>query len=210
MYQGFVLDMLEDASVPEATVKCIEHAILKMAGFASAAVSSLPGFASLVMPSLRPDTPPDVLSALISALFGWKLKDKLVGMVVAWISNPLEEEGDKGSEDEEGPSNIESALFGFSLLDIILKEDPLRNDLLADSNCITAIINALHPYTSVVESRLRHENRVIPDQLMLMSLELYYRLLLHIAALSDEPVCYFYLTVLTFAAYFLRGSCRMV
>jgi hypothetical protein len=193
MYQDLVLDLLEDPEVPSPLVKNMEHSILKMAGFASSAVSSLPGFASAVMPSLRPGTPPDVLSALLSALFGWDLKEKLISMIVQWISSSLEgdDEGEDSRDEDCQPTATESALFGLSLLDIILSEVPLRSSLLSSAECVTSLIEALHPFMNVLEARLAEgcEEARISDHVMLMASEIYYRLLLHVAACSKEPVC---------------------
>lgn len=190
MYRSFVTELLEDAP-NEPLVREIEHSILKLAGFATTSVSSLPGFAAVVMPSLRPDTSPDVLSALLSALFGWNLKKKLIDMMCSWISEPLGEDTDVQPDDDQ-PTATESAFFGLTLLNIILKDDHLRNQLLSDSNLVTSIIAALHPYMNVTESRLRSasdcDESKLPDSLILQSVELYYRSLVHIAAISDETV----------------------
>lgn len=199
MYQGFVLEMLEATSVPEPLVKVIEHAILKMAGFVSSAVSSLPGFASAVMPSLRPGTPPDVLSALMHALFGWNLKQKLVGMVVSLVAEPLFGENDTDSGEEDQCSSIESAMFGLSLVDLILRDDGLRSGLLSDGECVVPLIEALHAYMGAIEARLQVDEAQLPDQLMLLALDLYYRLLLHVAAISEETVLVFHPRFLTFS-----------
>lgn len=184
----------------------LKHSVLKMASNLPA--SSLPNFVACVLPSLRPYTPVPVLIALLSALFSWNLQGQLIKMITSWIANLNHlspEEGrnwllldtnglELGSEDD---LLLEESKFGLSLLDLIFNNDELRTSLLSNIESITLIINTLHPFMPKIEARLSSKNiytdedsGAIPDQLLLATLELYYRFMMHVVSLSNDEVRY--------------------
>lgn len=222
MYNDLICVLQEEyheqkKSIPLDALAELEHSVLRMA--ANLPASSLPEFAVHILPSLRPDTPLPVLVALLCALFSWNFQEKLLEMISAWIqsvlrpTSPDNEEkiegipiyliflADTGTGSEEEELHIEECKFGFSLLDLIFTNDELRAHVLSSTECVSTIINTLHCFIPKIEKRLQsvHEEGgiQIPDQLLLASVDLYYRFLLHVVVLSPGEARVFHVILLT-------------
>jgi hypothetical protein len=181
----------------------LKHSILRIA--ASLPASSIPNFAAKAIPSLRPYTPKPVLIALLSALFSWNFHEQLFQMISSWITNlstgrdePLDEGKPYhllqlptlvGSEDL-----IEETKFGLSLLDMIFENSELRASLISNASSISSVIHSLYPHIRIIESRLTWKDEHsflshnIPDSILLATVDLYYRLMMHVGAASSEQV----------------------
>lgn len=97
------------------------------------------------------------------------------------------------ADSEEDP-RLEEAKFGVSLLDMIFSDTGLRTSLMSSPESISSVIHSLYPFIRIIENCLSDEDGYlvselqIPHQLLLATLDLYYRLMLHVGALAEEKV----------------------
>eukprot|EP01127_Copromyxa_protea_P019121 TRINITY_DN6126_c1_g1_i3.p1 TRINITY_DN6126_c1_g1~~TRINITY_DN6126_c1_g1_i3.p1 ORF type:complete len:519 (+),score=78.09 TRINITY_DN6126_c1_g1_i3:999-2555(+) len=195
MYNDLVCDLeLESEENPgnfpfEDALSELKHSVLRMASNLPA--SSISTFAAHVLPSLRPYTPTPVLVALLSALFSWDFHEQFVKMISTWITNMRTGQHEEEIEGSEEEIFLEEGKFALSLLDIIFSHAELRTSLMSNVECVSLIIHSLHPFMENIEERLQSDEEndsegTIPDQLLLATLDLYYRFMLHVTCSSSE------------------------